>query len=270
MASVTFDRRRINGPEDSFSPKYEEDSLEQYGSSTSDPKLRAQDHSRNGRRPSDIRPIFLKTGLITQANGSAYIETGNTKIACAVYGPRQSKSATYNEKGKLNVEVKFAPFSCTKRRAPMRDAEDRPVSLLIQQSLIPAVRLELIPKSTIDIFLFVIENDGLEGCVSAGTTAASTALAHAKIDMLGLVVACSAVMRLKEIWLDPTTEETSDAKGCLMLACVPALNLLTNIWQTGQMSVDEMEQCMDTCQERCVDIHSVVSQALLEPYSEST
>ena len=96
-------------------------------------------------------------------------------------------------------------------------------------------------------------------------------------------------MRPKEIWLDPTTEETSDAKGCLMLACVPALNLLTNIWQTGQMSVHEIEQvlrfpihnfllyllffilqCMDTCQERCVDIHSVVSQALLEPYSEST
>ena len=51
-------------------------------------------------------------------------------------------------------------------------------------------------------------------------------------------------MRLKEIWLDPTTEETSDAKGCLMLACVPALNLLTNIWQTGQMSVDEMEQVL--------------------------
>ena len=81
----------------------------------------------------------LKTGLISQANGSAYIETEKTKIACAVsvleehlttcgilifhinrYGPRQSKSSTYHEKGKLNVEVKFAPFSCAKRRAPMR------------------------------------------------------------------------------------------------------------------------------------------------------
>lgn len=35
------------------------------------------------------------------------------------YGPRQSKSTAYNEKGKLNIEVKFAPFSCTRRRSPL-------------------------------------------------------------------------------------------------------------------------------------------------------
>ena len=36
------------------------------------------------------------------------------------YGPRQSKSAGYSERGRLNVQVKFAPFSCHKRRAPIR------------------------------------------------------------------------------------------------------------------------------------------------------
>ena len=79
------------------------------------------------------------------------------------------------------------------------DAEDRSVSVLIQQSLLPAVRLELLPKSSIDIFLFVIENDGLEGCVASGSVAASTALANAGIEMLGLVVSCSAVCMLSSI-----------------------------------------------------------------------
>ena len=65
--------------------------------------------------------------------------------------------------------------------------------MLIQQSLTPAVRLELLPKLTIDIFLLVIECDGIENCVSSGSIAASTALAHAGIEMFGLVVACSAV-----------------------------------------------------------------------------
>lgn len=36
------------------------------------------------------------------------------------YGPRQSKNALYSENGRLNVEVKFAPFSCRRRRAPLR------------------------------------------------------------------------------------------------------------------------------------------------------
>ncbi|KAL5532757.1 MTR3 [Sanghuangporus sanghuang] len=260
MATSNFDRRRINGPEESFAPIYESD----------DENTRLQkdpSKQRQGRSPRDIRRIFLKTGLISQANGSAYIETEKTKIACAVYGPRQSKTSTYNEKGKLNVEVKFAPFSCTKRRAPMRDAEDRSISLLIQQSLVPAVRLELLPKSTIDVYLFVIENDGFEGCVAAGSIAASTALAHAHIDMLGLVASCSAASMLREMWLDPTAEEARDAQGCLTLSCVPALGLVTNLWQTGQMSIDEVEKCIDACQEMCKDIHAVAAQALLESHS---
>ncbi len=35
----------------------------------------------------DIQPsaLVLQPGLITQANGSAYIETEKTKVACAVY-----------------------------------------------------------------------------------------------------------------------------------------------------------------------------------------
>lgn len=75
----------------------------------------------------------------------------------------------------------------------MKDAEDRSVAVLIQQALTPSVRLELLPKSVIDIFVTVIENDGTEGCVAAASLAASTALADAGIEMLGLVTSCSSV-----------------------------------------------------------------------------
>ena len=75
----------------------------------------------------------------------------------------------------------------------LKDAEDRSVGLQIQQALVPAVRLELFPKSTIDVFITIIENDGLESCIASGVIAASAALAHAGIEMLGLVVSCSAV-----------------------------------------------------------------------------
>jgi len=112
MAQSNFDRRRINGPEESFPPVYDSDDDQVLSWSPGKP--------RRGRAAGDIRPIFLKAGLISQANGSAYIETERTKIACAVYGPRQSKTTSYNENGRLNVEVKFTPFSCGRRRAPIR------------------------------------------------------------------------------------------------------------------------------------------------------
>lgn len=75
----------------------------------------------------------------------------------------------------------------------LQDAEDRSVAVQIHQALLPSIRLELLPKSTIDIFLTIIENDGIDGCIASGAVAASTALADAGIEMLGLVIACSAV-----------------------------------------------------------------------------
>lgn len=65
--------------------------------------------------------------------------------------------------------------------------------MAIHQALLSSVRLEAFPKATIDVYITVIETDGIEGCVAAGSIAASTALAHAGIEVFGLVVSCSAV-----------------------------------------------------------------------------
>ncbi|KAJ6596926.1 hypothetical protein DFH09DRAFT_1133115 [Mycena vulgaris] len=213
---MALDRRRINGPDESFPPVFHSDAPQ---SSLADP--------RKDRSPSDIRPIFLQPGLISQANGSAYIETAKTKIACA-------------------------------------DAEDRSIAVAIHQALVSSVRLELLPKSTIDIFITIIESDGLDGCVASGSVAASTALADAGIELLGLVTSCAASVVGKEIWLDPTEEEARLSNGTLVLACMPALKKITSVWQTGEMKVAEALGCMDACQEKCTEIHSVVAQALLE------
>ena len=39
----------------------------------------------------DVRPVFVRCGLVSQAKGSAYIEAGNTKLMCCVYGPRETE-----------------------------------------------------------------------------------------------------------------------------------------------------------------------------------
>jgi exosome complex component MTR3 len=125
--------------------------------------------------------------------------------------------------------------------------------------LLPAIQLHLFPKSTIDVFITVIENDGLESCVASASMAASTALADAGIEMLGMVVACCSVsflyisstllikVSLKAInddgiWLDPDTAEAAASRGTLLLAGLPALGTITNLWQAGQMtSVDALQ-----------------------------
>lgn len=121
-----------------------------------------------------------------------------------------------------------------------KDSEDRDVSRLVQQSLEPAIRLELFPKSVIDVFVTVLETDGLEASVAAAATAAGTALAHAGIELFGLVASCSAALVAGEIWLDPTTAEREMADGVVVVSGLPALASVTNIWQTGRLSPTEM------------------------------
>ncbi|KAJ3564294.1 hypothetical protein NP233_g8392 [Leucocoprinus birnbaumii] len=261
MALSNFDRRRVNGPEESFPPIFASDESDK----SSQWKI-GQPRSKRG--PLDIRPIFLQPGLISQANGSAYIETERTKIACAIYGPRQSKNVAYSEKGRLNVEVKFTPFSCRRRRAPLRvslgsileyfkgsgprhqDAEDRTIAMAVQQAIVSSVRLELLPKATIDILITVIEADGMEGVISSASIAVSTALADAGIEILGLVVACSASVMGSDIWLDPTEDEAAVSQGTLILSCIPALGTITSVWQNGKIPPGEAVNAMETCQNR--------------------
>ncbi|KAF8755517.1 Ribosomal protein S5 domain 2-like protein [Rhizoctonia solani] len=232
-----FDRRRINGPESSSYPIFENNEEDKI------PTI-----SRTTRKNDEIRPIFLQLGLVSQANGSAYIETEKTKVAVAVYGPREIKAgSTYTENGRLKVEVKFSPFSCKRRRAPIRDAESPTLASQIHQSLLPAVRLELFPKSQLDVYVHILEVDGIESCVGAAATAASAALADAGIDMLGLAVSCTAAINRSvtgyaELLLDPNGQEADAAR----------------------VHPDEVIQCMDVCTKQCEDIHFVVAQSLLE------
>lgn len=116
-SSSTVDRRRINSPASTYSPVYENPHAP--GPSSLGPSPRHP--PRTGADRLAARPLFVQTGLVPQANGSAYLEAGNTKLACSIYGPRQGRNVGqrgYSGKAELNVDVRFAPFAGRRRRKP--------------------------------------------------------------------------------------------------------------------------------------------------------
>lgn len=44
----------------------------------------------DGRRAGELRKIQARMGVFSQADGSAYIEQGNTKALAVVYGPHEA------------------------------------------------------------------------------------------------------------------------------------------------------------------------------------
>ena len=68
------------------------------------------------------------------------------------------------------------------------------LSSLIHQSLLPSLRLLLLPKSQIDLHVTVLEaGDTLEAVTSAGVIAGGAALADGGVEMWGLAVAACTV-----------------------------------------------------------------------------
>jgi len=60
----------------------------------------------DGRRASELRQIRMRMGVFGQADGSAYIEHGNTKVLAAVYGPHQV-DINYYKVFTLIIEIYF-------------------------------------------------------------------------------------------------------------------------------------------------------------------
>lgn len=66
------------------------------------------------RKSSDeLRPAFMKLGVVSGASGSAYVEFNRTRVVCSVYGPRNDTRSRreFSNEGQLVCDFKFAPFA---------------------------------------------------------------------------------------------------------------------------------------------------------------
>eukprot|EP00048_Salpingoeca_helianthica_P024893 m.36212 g.36212 ORF g.36212 m.36212 type:complete len:275 (-) comp9648_c0_seq1:28-852(-) len=214
------DRMRASGPETSVAPPRPE--LE----------VNASTGRVDKRKPSEQRPIYISVGLVSQARGSAYVEFGNTKLVAACYGPRDTlKMREYSSRGKISVEIKFAPFSGPRRRGYVQDGEEKELAELIEQALSAAVRLDRYPKSSIDVFVTVLEDDG--GVFGGSITCASAALAAGGIEMHDLVAGCQVAVTKSAIIVDPSRPELAAATAQATLACMCSLSEVCALLQEG-------------------------------------
>ena len=55
--------------------------------------LSDQGFRMDGRRADELRRLQCRLGVFSQADGSAYVEQGNTKVLAAVYGPHEVANA---------------------------------------------------------------------------------------------------------------------------------------------------------------------------------
>jgi exosome complex component MTR3 len=165
-----------------------------------------------------------------------------------------------------------------KRKDYPQETQDKEFGLIVQHALASAIRLELFPKSTIDLHIQVLECDGTLAALAGAITCASVAVVDAGIDMLDTVVAASAGLfgtagdyskSAGYVALDCNAEEEKLQTGSVLISFMPSLNMVTHFIQSGESSVNTACKTMDLCLDACSQIHGIVYQSLVNSAFEA-
>jgi exosome complex component RRP41 len=220
----------------------------------------------DGRKPDELRPIKIEVGVLSNADGSAYIEQGKNKILAAVFGPREMhpKHLSLPDRMVLRCRYHMAPFSVQERKSPAPSRREVELSKVIRDSLEPSLFVEYYPRTGIDVFVEVLQADGGTRCASI--TAASLAIADAGIPMRDLVVACAAGKVDNAVVLDLMDTEDKVGVADVPVAFMPNLNAVTLLQMDGILTPEEFESAVNLAMEGCRKIYALQKEALKTKY----
>jgi exosome complex component RRP41 len=220
----------------------------------------------DGRKTNELRATKIEVGVLGNADGSAYIEQGKNKILAAVYGPHEvhPKHLALPDRSLLRCRYHMAPFSVEERKSPAPSRREHELSKVIRESLEPAIFLEYYPRTSIDLFIEVLQADGGTRC--AGVTVASLALADAGIPMRDLIVACASGKIEGQLAVDLSDTEDKKGEADVPVAFMPNLNAITLLQMDGQLTLEEFEKSIELSLEGCKQLYAMQKEALKSKY----
>ncbi|KAG6810434.1 hypothetical protein H0H92_011876 [Tricholoma furcatifolium] len=216
----------------------------------------------DGRRQYELRDMSMDLAQQGQADGSAVITHGLTQVMVSVFGPREAKmrSQTIHDRANINVEVNVAAFSTGDRRKRARgDKRILEIAATIKSTFEPVVQTNLYPRSQIDVFVQVLQQDGglLQACINATTLA----LINAGIPLLDFVCAVTGGVHSTSPLLDLTQLEENDIPH-VTVAVMPQTGKVTLVTMETRLHVDRFEEIFRLAGDAGKVIHGEMKRAV--------
>lgn len=218
----------------------------------------------DGRRPTELRHIHAELGLFSRADGSAYLQQGNTKVLVAVYGPREVvKGKALHDRAIVNCEFRLATFSSGERRQKSTGSrQTAEASLIIRQAFESVIQLHLFPKSQIDIYVQVLQADG--GVLCTAVNASTLAMIDAGIPIRDFVCACTVSYIHSTPLLDINYVEDTANGALLSLAILPNSGNVCIMQMDNKLPFDEFEQVLKLAFNGCSGVHQELRSIVVD------
>ena len=212
-----------------------------------------------------LRPVFIAQGVAKNANGSAYLEVGQCRFQCSVYGP-QPLRGEFDPLAKVEVSVNVEPFAGIEGA----DSFERTVIDFVKTSITPAIVLSEYPKSAISIAITVLSGGpSLAPQLAAAVNVATLALVNAGITLHDMVTAVSVASRDGRIYSDvDVTPQDNQLIAAYMMAKDRLVSF--SLASQGHVNKDEMERMFTKARESAVTLRQLFNGFLVENYANSS
>ena len=221
----------------------------------------------DGRKFDELRQIKIEAGVLKRADGSAYVEWGENKVLAAVYGPREAHPKHLQQPARAIVQCKYnmSAFSVDERKRPGPDRRSVEISKVIANALENVIFVEQFPRTSVDIYIDVLQANAGTRCV--GLTAASVALADAGVPMKDLVPACAVGKVAGKVVLDLRKEEDNYGSADMPMAIVPRTGEILLLQMDGHLTYDEWDYAVKLGMNACHKIYELQKEALKTRYA---
>ncbi len=221
----------------------------------------------DGRRPDQMRPLKIEAGVLHKADGSAYVEWGLNKVMAGVYGPREChpRHLQDTERALVQCNYNMASFSVDDRKRPGPDRRSHEISKIISEALTHVVFTEYFPRTSIDVYIEVLQANAGTRC--AGLTAASVALADAGVPMRDLVASCAAGKVADTMVVDLAKEEDNFGQADIPVGYVPRTDEVVLLQMDGDLTLDEFDKGLHMAKDACLKVYELQRDALKRRYA---
>jgi exosome complex component RRP41 len=221
----------------------------------------------DGRKLDELRPIKIEAGVLERADGSAYLEWGNNKVIVGVYGPREVHPRHMQNplRGLVQARYNMASFSVNERKRPGPDRRSTEISKLISEALERVVLTDRFPRTTVNVYIEVLEASAGTRC--AGLTAASVALADAGIPMRDLVPSVASGKIDGKLVLDLGKAEDNFGQADVPFAMIPSTGEVVLLQMDGHLTREELETILEMNRKASMEIYEIQKAALVKRYS---
>ena len=187
-----------------------------------------------------IDTFSIELNKLSQSDGSAVVNLGLTCVLAAVYGPADCRGKKENAE-KAVVEVTFKP------KVGQSVCEDKAIENVIQKTFETAIVTLLHPRTSINIIVQEVQNDGC--LLSSSVNAACLALLDAAVSMQFMVAAVDcAIDDDGNVIINPNKKAENSPAHVTVIFENTQLNIVACI-SKGQVNDNLLDKCIMLCKD---------------------